>query len=1149
MPDRFVHLHVHSEFSLLDGACRISDLINRAKELNMPAVALTDHGVMYGAVPFYQQAKAAGIKPIIGCEVYVAPKDRFDRGARKDASAYYHLTLLASNLQGYQNLMQLVSYSFLEGFYYRPRVDRELLGRYHEGIIALSGCMAGQISRLIMADRTDEAKQAAIDLRDIFGDENFYLELQNHGLQGQDKICETLIGFAEELKIPLVATNDVHYLKASDSMAQDVLLCIQTGSTIEEEGRMRLNSDQFFLKDADEMGALFGDHPEALTNTLKIADRCNWEMELGQIYLPHYDVPEGFDLFSYLEKLCREGIEKRYPDITDEVNARLEHELGVIRDTGFAGYFLVVWDFINYAKGQGIRVGPGRGSAAGSIVAYALGITNVDPLKHGLLFERFLNPDRVSMPDIDIDFCYERRDEVIDYVTKKYGEDRVAQIITFGTMQARQSIRDAGRVFGVPYGRVDRIAKLVPETLGITLKEALKISPEFRQEYESDEEARRIIDAASKLEGMARHDSIHAAGVVISRDELPKYTPLQRKPEMDIVTQYPMDVIRDIGLLKMDFLGLRTLTVIDQALQIIKRTRGEDIDIDALTFDNPATYKLLQKGDTIGVFQLESSGMRSLIRDLEPAAFADIVALLALYRPGPLQSGMVRDFCDYKHGKKKITYAHEKIEPILSETYGIIVYQEQVMRIATDLAGFTLAEADILRGAMSKKKPEVLARQREKFIEGAASNGVAKKTAASVFDLVDHFAGYGFNKSHSTAYAMISYQTAYLKAHYPIEFMAALLTSIMGNKDKVAQYVNECRHQGIEIMPPDVNESFASFTPVDEKKIRFGLSAVKNVGAAAIERIIEARNGDGAFKSIFDFCARVDSAVINKRALESLIKGGAFDSLGQTRKGLLGIYEQAVEYGLKKRRDILAGQFTFFDSAATGLDEPKIPASDKELPKEELLAFEKDMLGLYVSDNPLLEAADLLSERTSFPLSQIGEQKDRASVWIGGLISKINRINTRKGELMLFVTIEDLEGSVEVVVFPAVYQQNIELWRDDRLVRIKGRLDVKEDEVKVIAQEVEDLISADTLADADIKRDAIYLNLSTAGLGKREVETMIDKLRKILRSHPGDSQVYLKLEDNGNTTTLKFSQDFLADAISSHGELTRLLGEDAISVN
>lgn len=1113
----------------------------------MPSVALTDHGVMYGVIPFYQMATAEGVKPIIGCEVYVA-RDRFDRSSRKDESTS-HLTLLAADRTGYQNLMQLVSLAFLEGFYYRPRVDGELLRKFHRGIIALSGCMTGKLSQLIINDQYEAAKNAAVELRDIFGEENFYLEIQDHGLPGQDKIGKYLAELSKDLSLPLVVTNDVHYINAGDSTAQDVLLCIQTGSTLQEEGRFKFHSEQLYLKSEAEMVKIFPEYPDAVAAAAKIADRCDLEIELGKIYLPNYGVPDGQDLFSYLKKLCDQGIKERYPEITEKVTNRLDHELEVIKNTGFAGYFLVVWDFMRYAREKGIRVGPGRGSAAGSIVAYSLGITNIDPLKHGLLFERFLNPERLSMPDIDIDFCYERRDEVIDYVTKKYGEDRVAQIITFGTMLARQAIRDAGRVFGIPYGRVDRVAKLVPETLGITLEEALSSSDEFRQEYENDEDSRLIIDAALKLEGMARHDSVHAAGVVISKEELPKYTPLQRKPGTDVVTQYPMDVIRDIGLLKMDFLGLRTLTVIDQALMIIKRTKNINVDIDIIPENDKTTFKLLRKSDTIGVFQLESSGMRSLIRDLEPAAFPEIVALLALYRPGPLQSGMVKDFCDYKHGKKGIVYLHEKIEPILKETYGVIVYQEQVMRIATDLAGFTMAEADILRGAMSKKKPEVLARQREKFIDGAKKNDIDKKTAAKIFDLVDHFAGYGFNKSHSTAYAVISYQTAYLKAHYPTEFMAALLTSIMGNKDKVAQYVNECRRMGIVVIPPDVNESFAGFTPVGEDKIRFGLSAVKNVGEAAIEKIIAARSRDGSFSSIYDFCSRLDGSVINKRALESLIKSGAFDSFGETRKDLLAVYESAADYGVKKRRQMESGQFSLFDSAGSQDDGPVMRSTGEELPKEEMLAFEKEMLGLFISDNPLLAVADLLNRKTDLPLSQIQEQKDGAVVWIGGIISSITRINTKKGELMMFAVIEDLEGSIEAVVFPQICQENADLLAEDRIVRMKGRLDKKEDEVKIIAQKIEELqingdADVETAAEGTDKNRVLYLEAEPKDIDA----PMIERINEILRANPGRSPVFLRLLDNGKTTTLKFSDQFSVDIAASTKELSAAFGGKSISV-
>ena len=1137
----FVHLHVHSEFSLLDGAVRLKDLVARAKELAMPAVAVTDHGTMYSCVDFYQKAVAAGVKPIFGCEVYVAPQSRFDKTARKDESNR-HLTLLARDTAGYRNLMNLVSYAYLDGFYYRPRVDMELLKAHQGGLIALSGCLSGELSKLVLAGYIEEAKAKAGEYAALFGEDNFFIEIQDHGIPEQKEVTKALAAIAKELGLGLVATNDVHYLGREDSTAHDVLLCIQTGSTLEEQDRMRFSSDQFYLKTAEEMGEVFPDHPEALTNTLAVAERCNVELDLGRIHLPEYDVPEGKTLDNYLEELCRAGIAERYRPVTPEVEARLEYELGVIRKTGFSGYFLVVWDFIRFAKQAGIKVGPGRGSAAGSIVAYALGITNIDPIAHDLLFERFLNPERVSMPDIDIDFCYVRRDEVIRYVAEKYGSDRVAQIITFSTMAARAAIRDSGRVFGVPYGQVDKIAKLIPEIPGTTLEAALSSVPELQEAYDTDEVTRKIIDTAKTLEGLVRQDSIHAAGVVIAKDALPNYVPIQKKPNTEVVTQYSMDAIKDIGLLKMDFLGLRTLTVIADAIVNIKRNHGDEIDIDNLPLDDKKTFGLLRRAETIGLFQLESSGMRSLVRELAPTTFPDIVALLALYRPGPLQSGMVKDFVDCKHGRKTISYPHPMLEPFLKETYGIIVYQEQVMRVATEMAGFTMGEADILRGAMSKKKPEVLAKQREKFIAGAKAKDINKVTAGKVFDLVNHFAGYGFNKSHSTAYAVISYQTAYLKAHYQAEFMAALLTSIMDNKDKVAQYVNECRRLKIEVLPPDVNESWREFAAVDTKRIRFGLSAVRNVGDGAIEAIIAAR-AKHAFVSLEDFCERVDSSVLNKRALESLIKGGAFDSLGASRKYLLSIFEQAADAGVKRRRDMESGQFSLFGGGASEETKPIAPAlpaaAKEELPKPELLSYEKEMLGLYVSDNPLLELAPLLQAQTT-SIAQARELRDGATVSIGGLVGKISRINTRKGESMAFIVIEDLEGSMEVVVFPAVLQKYRALVAEDAVVKIKGRLDVKEDEVKLIAQELtplKDIVSS--------KSQALYLKIANERLDK----DLITKIRKVLKAHPGDAEVFLRLNDGDKLTTLRFSTDF---RVAGHGpligELSGLLGDGSVTV-
>jgi len=1136
----FVHLHTHSEYSLLDGAARLEDLVKRAKELGMPALALTDHGVMYGIIDFYEIARQYGVKSILGCEVYVAPRSRFEKSPRKEDSPY-HLVLLAENDEGYKNLMRLVTLGFSEGYYYKPRVDKELLRSYHRGLIALSGCITGEVAKLIQAGRMEQAERVAIELRDIFGEGNFFLEIQDQGLDEQKQVNESLKEISSKLGIPLVATNDVHYTYRSDNVAHDALLCIQTGSTVEEEDRLRFRSDEFFLKSPQEMEEIFPDCPEALENTLRIAERCDVSLDFEQILLPDYEVPAGYDLDSYLEKLCEEGVGKRYKEVTPEIRERLRHELDVIKKTGFSGYFLVVWDFVKFAKENGIRVGPGRGSAAGSIVSYVLGITNVDPLAHGLLFERFLNPERISMPDIDIDFCYERRDEVIDYVARKYGEDKVAQIITFGTMAARAATRDAGRVFGIPYGRVDKIAKLIPETPGMTIDDALRISPELNGEYESDDTTRRILDTARTLEGLARQDSIHAAGVVLSQDALTEYTPLQRKGEgAETVTQYHMDAIKKIGLLKMDFLGLRTLTVIEDAVKILKRTKGADVDIDSIPFDDEETYRMLQRGESIGVFQLESSGMRSLLKDLRPSTFEDIVSLLALYRPGPLGSGMVSDFVDRKHGRRPIKYPHPLLEPILRETHGIIVYQEQVMRIASELAGFTMAEADILRGAMSKKKPDVLAQQREKFIRGALSRGLDSSTAEEIFDLMAYFAGYGFNQSHSCAYAVISYQTAYLKANYPVEFMAALLTSVMQNKDRVAQYVSECRRLGIKVMPPDVNESFRNFTVVGDS-IRFGLSAVRNIGDSAIEAIIDARKSKGSFKSLYGFCERVDLSLVNKRALESLIKGGAFDFCGLTRKYLLAVYQRAMEAGLRRQRDVQVGQFTIFDlSEEEGISQDVAHAPPRgemeEFPKEELLAHEKEILGLYVTDHPLLGMEKILRSRVSTSTGELAEQKDGNTVVIGGIETKVSRITTRKGDMMVFVTLEDLEGSVEVIVFPSTYQQYRELIAEDRAVLVKGRVDIKEDNIKVIAQEIKGL-SADEKIEP-----ALYIQLSAENF-KRE---LVDRLKTVLGTYPGESPVYIRVKDKDKTTTFRLGSQYrVATENGLFAELKELLGPRA----
>ena len=1177
----FVHLHTHSEFSLLDGAARVKDLVGKAKELGMGAIALTDHGVMYGIIEFFEEAQKQGIKPIIGCEVYVAPGSRFEK--TKNTESYTHLLLLAENEQGYRNLMKLVAVSFFEGFYYKPRVDKELLEQHHEGLIAASACLAGQVARHLNQDDYEAAKEEALCLNELFGEGNFFLEVQDHGLDEQKKVNVGMFKLSDELGIPVIATNDIHYTKREDAQAHDVLLCIQTGSTLAEPGRMKFDTDEFFLKSGAEMAAIFPNRPDALQNTCSIAERCNVEIKFGEYLLPNYEIPEGYTVDEYFEKLCREGFAKRYPNPTQEHRERLEYEIGVIEQMGFPGYFLVVHDFVDYAKSNDIKVGPGRGSAAGSIVAYSLEITNIDPMEYNLLFERFLNPERISLPDIDIDFCFERRPEVIDYVTKKYGEDRVAQIITFGTMAAKAAIRDAGRVFDIPYGRVDKIAKLIPDGLHEgrqwTIDAALKVSQEMRDAYENDELTQRVIDMAKNLEGLVRQDSIHAAGVVIADQELTNRTPIQRKGDAEIVTQYSMGCIEKIGLLKMDFLGLRTLTVIDNAVKNIKMIHNVDVDIDSLPLSDEKTYELLRRGESTGVFQLESSGMRALLRDLQPTAFTDIIALLALYRPGPLGSGMVKDFVDRKHGRKPISHLHPMLEPILKETYGVMVYQEQVMLIASTMAGFSMGEGDTLRKAMGKKLPEVLAKFREKFISGSVENGVDANLAGKIFDLIVHFAGYGFNKSHSTAYAAISWQTAWLKANYPVEFMAALLTSIMGNKDKVAQYINECRRMGIEILPPDVNESYRDFTVVG-KAIRFGLSAVRNVGEGVIEAIIREREENGLYRSIYDYCRRVDANALNKRTIESLIKGGAFDSCKVSRRQLLLTFEKAVEMGARSQKDKAAGQFTIFDlgdSGDSGTAEAVNDPIDDIVPEfdtPELLLYEKEMLGLYVSDHPLLGVADEFLNQTEYSTSELKEQKDGTVAWVGGIIAKITKLTTKKGDLMLFLNVEDLDGSVEVIVFPAVYDKFKDILAEDKIILIKGRLDIKEDEIKVISLEIREF-DAKTGGKAANRRktkpngngngngnsngasngtsngkrlngnSALVLTVSKSMMTAQFVE----RLKEILRAQPGPVPVFIKLQNGGEPTILALAPEYnISPQNGLFAELKELCGEGAVNI-
>ena len=1129
----FVHLHVHTEYSLLDGAARIKELVSAAAAKGMKALAITDHGSMFGVIDFYKAAKKAGIKPILGCEVYVAPRTMEDREAGVD-DANYHLVLLAENETGYRNLLHIISEAYIRGFYYKPRTDKATLRQHSEGIIALSACLGGEIATAIFQRQPDRARKAAIEYQDIFGNGNFYLELQNHGYENQRVVNPELVRLSNELKIPLVATNDIHYVKKDDAAVQDVLLCIGTGRTVEDETRMSFETEEFYLKDASEMALLFGEHPEALTNTAKIAERCNVSFDFGQNFLPNYQIPEGYTVDSYLKEICLEALVRRYPANDKSVIQRLEYELRVIQEMGFSGYFLIVWDFVKFARENGVLVGPGRGSAAGSLVAFVLGITNVDPLKYDLLFERFLNPERISMPDIDIDFCYETREKVIKYVIEHYGADRVAQIITFGTMAAKAAIRDVGRALNMPYADVDRVAKLVPAELGMTLEKALNSGSELRQLYDLDSEVRKLLDMAQAIEGMPRHASTHAAGVVIGRDPLTTYLPLYKSTDGVVTTQFAKETVEEIGLLKMDLLGLRTLTVIGDALKNIKYTTGNEVDIDTIPLDDPAAYEMLSRGDGIGVFQLESSGMRGILRELKPEVFEDIIALVALYRPGPLGSGMVEDFIKRKHGQSPIKYLHPSLVPILRETYGVILYQEQVMRISSDLGGFTMGEADLLRRAMGKKKPEVIAGLRNQFIEGARGNGVEPEVAGQIFDLMKYFAGYGFNKSHSTAYALVSYQTAYLKAKYPVPYMAALLTSIMDSGDKVALYIDECRKAGINVLPPDVNESLVNFTVVNDK-IRFGLAAVKNVGRGAIENIIEARVKNGLFNSFQDFCDRVDLRQVSKRVLESLIKCGAVDSLGANRAQLLASMENCVDAAQKRQRDRANGQISLFDlgknaPAAGMLTLPNL----SEFPQRELLAMEKEIIGLYISGHPLKEYEAELLNKTSHNTAQLGELTDETPVIIGGVIVNMRKITTRKGDPMVFMMFEDLQGTVEVIVFPKVFQKTNHLLKADHPLLIRGKINLREDEIKIIAEEISAITEKESAS--------LYVKVPAEGW-----EIVQRNIQSILRHHRGISPVILCFEHSKKRIMTKHEWwvDLNSTAII---ELTKLLGAEGVYV-
>ena len=1066
----FTHLHVHTEYSLLDGSNKIKEYVARVKELGMDSAAITDHGVMYGVIDFYREAKAAGINPILGCEVYVAPNSRFDREVGSDEDRYYHLVLLAENNRGYANLMKIVSLGFVEGFYYRPRVDKELLRQYHEGIIALSACLAGEVPRYLTRGLYEEARQTALEYQEIFGKDNYFLELQDHGIPDQRLVNQQLLRMSEELHIPLVATNDVHYTYEDDVAAHDILLCIQTGKKLTDENRMRYEGGQYFVKSPEQMAELFPYALQALENTHKIAKRCHVEIEFGVTKLPRFDVPSPYTSWEYLNKLCYEGLDERYGDRAEELKPRLKYELDTIQKMGYVDYFLIVWDFIRYARDHGIPVGPGRGSAAGSIVSYTLGITQLDPIRYNLLFERFLNPERVSMPDIDVDFCFERRQEVIDYVVRKYGKDCVAQIVTFGTMAARGVIRDVGRVMDLPYALCDSIAKMIPQELNITIDKALEMNHELKTLYDTDEKIKELINMSRRLEGLPRHTSMHAAGVVISQKEVDEYVPLSRAADGTIVTQFTMTTLEELGLLKMDFLGLRTLTVIDNAVRLVAKDTGRKLDMLKIDYNDRAVLDSIGTGKTEGVFQLESGGMKNFMKELKPQSLEDIIAGISLYRPGPMD--FIPQYIRGKNNPETITYDCPQLQPILEPTYGCIVYQEQVMQIVRDLGGYTLGRSDLVRRAMSKKKAAVMAKERQNFVygnkeedvPGCIANGIDEKTANKIYDDMTDFAKYAFNKSHAAAYALVAYQTAYLKYYYPVEFMAALMTSVIDNPPKVAEYILTCRQMGIRILPPDINVGEAGFT-VDGKNIRYGLSAIKSIGRPVIDAVVEERTLGGSYRSLKDFIERLTGKETNKRTIENFIKSGAFDGLGGTRKQFMMIYADIMDRIAHEKKSSMTGQMTLFDLMGEEdkreyeIQLPKVGEYDKE----QLLAFEKEVLGIYVSGHPLEKYEALwkhvITNVTSdFALDEeTGHSKvmDGNRAVIGGILTDKRVKYTKTNKTMAYLTVEDLVGTVEVVVFPKDYEKNLQYLNVDDRVFIRGRVSSEDDQSsKLICEKI-----------------------------------------------------------------------------------------------
>ena len=1105
MPSQFVHLHLHTQYSLLDGANQIAPLVEQVKAFGQPAVAITDHGNMFGAIDFYQKAKAAGVKPIIGCEAYLATGSRHAKDSALAHNEYYHLILLASNRTGYQNLIKLVSKAYLEGFYYKPRMDKELLIQHHEGLIALSGCLSGEVPYLIGQKDMDGAIKTAGEYREIFGKDHYYLEVQANGLDHQRIANRGLVEIHKKLGIPLAGTNDCHYLKKEDAKPHDVMLCLQTGKTLNDPNRLKFDTDQLYVKSSDEIIAEFAELPDAVLNTVRIAEQCGLDLSFGKSYLPQFEVPVGFTRESYLEQLATTGLAERLRERPSRIakemyELRLREELTVILSMGYAGYFLIVWDIINFARRRGIPVGPGRGSAAGSLIAYALRITDLDPLVYNLIFERFLNPERVTMPDIDMDFCMDRRGEVINYVIDKYGSDHVAQIITFGTLGAKAVIRDVGRVMEIPYAEVDKVAKLVPNQLNISLDEALKLEPRLREQTESDPKINELMKIAQSLEGLARHASTHAAGVVISQEPLTDHVPLYKGANEETVTQYSMGDVEKIGLVKFDFLGLKTLTMIHHATRLINER--EPLELATLALDDPPTYTLLSSGRTTGIFQLESTGMRNLLLRIKPETFEDLIAILALYRPGPLESGMVEDFIKWKRDPSKIPYDPPTLEPILHDTYGVIVYQEQVMAIANKIAGFSLGQADLLRRAMGKKKPEEMEKQKTQFIQGAKKHHLPEKKAEKLFDLMAYFAGYGFNKSHSAAYALVTYQTAYLKTHYPTEFMAALLTSEMGNSDKMVGYFAECRDLGIKVLPPDFNESQKDFAVV-EGGIRFGLAAIKNVGEGAVESIIATRTEGERFRSFIDFCRRIDLRKVNKRVLEGLIKVGAFDSTGLRRSQLMAVLDKALDEAALSQREREQGQMSIFAESsspgtpAANVADPAIP----ELPEWDpatMLKHERDLTGFYITAHPLARYAGALNKHSTTTTGGLADVTDGKEVKICGIITTVRSMITKKGDRMAYFQLEDLQGVIEIIAFPDLFRTADALIVPETIVQVTGIVDRQDKGTKIKGTRVESLTE---LVTRTISKVSLRVNNSEDSIAR------LNRLGPVLKRHPGSTSL------------------------------------------